>query len=95
MIVYASRGSSVLHLKELYLENGILLNLDIQDLTHRVYNFRKVTFPEREHLNWCKQQSSRHEYKWVGSNHFGLEENRQGEFGAVGAQQVKATTMAH
>src|SRR6185369_822751 len=54
----------------------ILRNLDIQDLTHRVYNFRKVTFPEREHLNWCKQQSSRHEYKWVGSNHFGLEENR-------------------
>ena len=61
---------------------GILLNLDIQDLTRRVYNFRKVTFPECEHLNWCKQQSSCYEHKWVGSNHFGLEENRQGEFGA-------------
>jgi len=23
-----------------------------------VYNFPKVTFPETEHLNWCKEQSS-------------------------------------
>ena len=76
MIVYASRAAAVLHLKELYLESGILLNLDIQDLTHRVYNFRKVTFPECEHLNWCKQQSSWHGHKWVSSNHFGLEEDR-------------------
>ena len=88
MIVYASRAAAVLHLKVVYFEDAILLNLDIQDRTHRVYNFRKVTFPECEHLNWCKQQSSWHEYKWVSSNHFGLEENRKGEFGAVGAHQV-------
>lgn len=30
----------------------------IQDLTGRVYNFRRVTFPESEHLNWWKGESS-------------------------------------